>query len=336
MTATKITQWASSNGQFHRQVSSFRNFISANGPFQPERDRYHLYVSYACPWAHRTLIVRQLKGLESIVSVSVLHWELKEGGWRFPKDDKECPGATVDSLYGSSHIRDLYLKAQPDYDARYTVPVLWDKKQQTIVNNESSEIIRIFYSAFDDLLAEPFKSLSYYPEPRRQEIDTMNEWIYNTINNGVYKTGFATTQEAYESNCVVLFDSLNRVEKVLSESEGLYLLGAHLTEADIRLYPTIVRFDTCYLQHFKTDLGSIRHNYPFINRWLQNLYWNNTAFHSTTNFEHIKKHYTKSHTQINPYSITPFGPSINVEPLNLTRPSHAGFVELPVVDKLKQ
>lgn len=289
-----ITNWASKDGQFKRQQSKFRNEISndASAKFPAEKGRYHLYVSLACPWAHRTLIVRELKGLHDIIPVSVVHWEMLEGGWRFIQDEESCGGATKDLLYGSSHLKDLYLKADKNYDGRYTVPTLWDTKTETIVSNESSDIIRFFYHAFDDLIDSKYKGVTYYPEELSKDIDSINEWVYETVNNGVYKSGFATTQEAYEANVVPLFDSLNKLEEILSK-KGPYLLGKDLTEADIRLFPTIVRFDPVYVQHFKCDLGTIRHNYPNLNKWLKNLYWNNDAFKLTTNFEHIKKHYTK-------------------------------------------
>lgn len=311
-----ITDWSDSkDGQFKRQQSKFRNEISkdSKAEFPAEKDRYHLYVSLACPWAHRTLIVRELKGLQDILPISVVHWEMLEGGWRFVKDGESCAGATKDQVYGVDKLRDLYHKADPEYDARYTVPTLWDTKKETIVSNESADIIRFMYHAFDDLLDDKYKGVTYYPKDKQSEIDSINEWVYDNINNGVYKTGFATTQEAYESNLVPLFDHLNKVEEILHKG-GPYLLGDKLSEADIRLYPTIVRFDPVYVQHFKCDLGTIRHNYPYINKWLQNLYWNNDAFKLTTNFEHIKKHYTKSHRQINPHSITPLGPLPHVEP----------------------
>lgn len=216
-----------------------------------------------------------------------------ENGWRFLEDGESCSGTTKDNLYGSKYLKDLYFKADKEYDARYTVPIIWDSKKETVVSNESSEIIRFLYTAFDELIDEKYRGLTYYPKDLQKDIDSINEWVYESINNGVYKTGFATTQEAYEKNLVPLFDSLNRVETMLSKG-GPYLLGDKLTEADIRLYPTIARFDPVYVQHFKCDLGTIRHNYPHINKWLKNLYWNNDAFKNTTDFEHIKKHYTKS------------------------------------------
>lgn len=307
-----IQDWASKDGQFRRQDSQFRNSIG-DADFPAEKDRYHLYVSLACPWAHRTLIVRKLKGLEDVIPVTAVHWEMLDNGWRFLSDEDEgASDVNKDPLYDAKYIKDLYFKANDKYDGRFTVPTLWDKKKETIVNNESSEIIRMFNTAFDDVIDSKYKGVTYYPDDLKSQIDEVNDWIYNTINNGVYKCGFATTQEAYESNLFPLFESLDKVEGILSKSE--YLVGDKLTEADIRLFTTIVRFDVVYVQHFKTNLGTIRHNYPAINRWLKALYWRQPAFKDTTNFEHIKKHYTKSHLKINPTTITAVGPLPHVEP----------------------
>jgi len=193
--------------------------------------------------------------------------------------------------------------------------VFWDKKLGTIVNNESSEIIRFMYTEFDDLVDEKYKGLNYYPEKYRDKIDELNEWIYDKINNGVYKSGFATTQEAYEKNVIPLFEALDKVEDILSKSDGPYVLGKDLTDVDIRLFPTIIRFDPVYVQHFKCNIRSIRNGYPHIHKWLRNLYWNVPAFKDTTDFDHIKFHYTKSHPQVNPTRVTPLGPVPNILPL---------------------
>ncbi|KAN0084243.1 Glutathione S-transferase, C-terminal-like protein [Tylopilus felleus] len=249
------------NGSFNRAASSFRNWIKKDGQFTAERDRYHLYVSYACPWATRTLITRKLKGLEDIVPVTVVSPHMGESGWPFASVDP-FPGADVDPLYNAQHVKDLYFKADPNFGGRFTVPVLWDKKTQTIVNNESSEIIRIFNTAFNDLLPPEKASIDIYPEQHRKEIDAINEWVYDTVNNGVYKAGFAGTQEAYEKAVYPLFDSLDRLEKMLTGKD--YLVGDRLTEADIRLFVTIIRFDPVYVGHFKCNLRTIRNGYPAI------------------------------------------------------------------------
>ncbi|BFZ64430.1 S-glutathionyl-(chloro)hydroquinone reductase [Saitoella coloradoensis] len=308
-----ITGWAGKDGSFKRQVSSFRDVVGESPKFPVEKDRYHLYVSLACPWAHRTLIVRHLKGLQDIIPVSVVHWEMLKDGWKFAPEG--CPGATNDPNENAKFMKDLYHTADPDYSARWTVPVLWDKKQRTVVNNESSEIIRMFYTAFDDIIDEKYKGVTYYPEDLASKIDKVNEWIYDTVNNGVYKSGFATTQEAYEAAVYPLFSSLDRIESMLASSSGPYLLGDKLTEADIRLYPTIVRFDPVYVQHFKCNINQIRDpKYERLHKWMRHLYWDLPAFGETTNFEHIKKHYTKSHSQINPKAITPVGPLPDILP----------------------
>lgn len=225
-----------------------------------------------------------------------------EKGWRFAtKDDNDAPGKNVtgDPLHSDfTHIQNLYFEAEPKYEGRYTVPVLWDKKQNKIVSNESSEIIRMFYTEFDDVIEEKYKKVDLYPESLRSKIDEANEWHYDTINNGVYKSGFATTQEAYEKAVTQLFESLDRAEKQLSSSDGPYYFGNEITEADVRLYPTIVRFDPIYVQHFKCNIRDIRSGYPALHKWIRNLYWNNDAFGESTQFQHIKRHYSKSHSQV--------------------------------------
>ncbi|VEU23307.1 DEKNAAC104444 [Brettanomyces naardenensis] len=310
-------KWADDDGQFKRKPSSFRDVIAKGGKFAPEKGRYHLYVSYACPWAHRTLIVRALKGLTGIIGLSVVHWHLDSKGWRFATSNDEFPGATVDSVYGFKRLSELYFKAEPGYTGRFTVPVLWDTKLGTIVNNESAEIIRIFNKAFNEFLDPEHAKLNFYPEDLQEPIDELNSWIYDNINNGVYKAGFATKQEPYEREAKNVFAHLDKVEAILKDRHAKgekYLLGNTLTEADIRLYTTIVRFDVVYVQHFKCNIGMIRFNYPHLHKWLRELYWNNDAFKSTTNFDHIKLHYTKSHPQINPFGITPVGPLPNILP----------------------
>ncbi|WVF66438.1 hypothetical protein IAT40_001178 [Kwoniella sp. CBS 6097] len=324
-----ITSWANKEGSFKRQVSSFRDVIEPNGKYAPEKGRYHLYVSLACPWAHRALIVRKLKGLEDFIDVSTVHPHMLEKGWHFvtPENAKSdpaaasehsndtFPAATQDHLFGFSHLRELYFKAQPDYDARFTVPVIWDKKTNSLVNNESSEIIRFLNTAFNEQIEDKSaKELDLYPQELREEIDELNDWVYNDINNGVYKSGFATTQKAYEDAVKPLSKALGRVEERLSDGRE-FLVGGRLTEADVRLYTTIVRYDPVYYVHFKCNFGLIRHDYPHLHKWLQKLYWNNPAFKDTTNFEHIKEHYYYSHKQLNPNRIVPFGPNVDIEPL---------------------
>ncbi|OGM41622.1 glutathione S-transferase omega-like 2 [Aspergillus bombycis] len=316
----KITDWVSRNdksGEFKRQASAFRNWISREpgAEFPPEKDRYHLYVSYACPWAHRTLITRKLKGLEDFISFTSVHWHLGEKGWRFATADEKLPGenTTPDPLHSDvTHLRDIYFANDPDYTGRFTVPVLYDKKTQRI----SAEIIRMLYYEFDDLLPSNSsqKLLDLYPTNLRSQIDTSNEWIYNDVNNGVYKSGFATTQEAYEKNVTTLFSSLDKIEEHLQNNASPYFFGSAPTEADVRLFTTIVRFDPVYVQHFKCNIRDIRSGYPAIHRWLRNLYWDIPAFQETTEFEHIKFHYTKSHTQINQFAITPVGPVPDILP----------------------
>ncbi|OBU00454.2 S-glutathionyl-(chloro)hydroquinone reductase [Pseudogymnoascus verrucosus] len=321
--ATKISNWVDpkdKSGEFKRGASVFRNHISreAGAEFPAEKGRYHLYVSYACPWAHRTLIVRKLKGLEDIVPFTAVHWHMGENGWRFATaKDKDAPGENVgsDPVAGHekyTHLRQIYFQVDPNYTGRFTVPTLYDTVQHKIVSNESADIIRMFYSEFDDILPQKYKDVVLFPENLQAKIEEANGWIYDLINNGVYKSGFATTQEAYEKNVVALFEALNRVEKHLESSPGPYYWGDKVTEGDVRLYTTIVRFDSVYVQHFKTNLRDIRSGYPAIHKWLRNLYWNVPAFGETTQFEHIKRHYTKSHPQINPFGITPVGPIPNI------------------------
>ncbi|PGH10876.1 hypothetical protein AJ79_05236 [Helicocarpus griseus UAMH5409] len=325
----KITNWVSptdASGEFKRGQSAFRNWISREpgAQFPPEKGRYHLYVSYACPWAHRTLITRKLKGLEDIVSFTSVHWHMGDLGWRFVEPGEKIPGenAQPDPLHKDyTHLRQIYFSVDPDYKGRFTVPTLYDRKTGRIVSNESSEIIRMFYYEFDDLLPEEYKKVDLFPEHLRKEIDETNDWVYNDVNNGVYKCGFATTQEAYEKAITPLFTSLDRIESHFQSklsanlSSPIFYFSDTLTEADIRLYTTIVRFDPVYLQHFKTNIRDIRSGYPAIHRWLRHLYWHIPAFRDTTQFEHIKKHYTRSHSQINPFGITPVGPVPDILPV---------------------
>lgn len=306
-------QWydtKSTGGRFERTVTSFRSWITPDGSagpsgeagFKAERDRYHLYVSLACPWAHRTLIVRKLKKLEDFISVSVVHPLMLEEGWTFDT----YPAATGDTLFGKKRLYEIYRKAKPDYSGRVTVPVIWDKQKRTIVNNESAEIIRMLNTAFDDRTGE---HSDYYPETLRGEIDAVNERVYRNINNGVYRAGFATTQKAYEEAFRALFAELDDVEARLSRQR--YLAGSMLTEADVRLFTTLVRFDAVYFGHFKCNLRRIA-DYPNLSNYLRELF-QIPAFGGTTDFDHIKTHYYASHRQINPTGIVPVGPELNLD-----------------------
>lgn len=246
---------------------------------------------------------------------------MDDKGWRFPTEEELSSGAdvgTADELYDFDRIRKLYYKANADYNGRFTVPVLWDKKLETIVSNESSEIIRMLNTSFNGLIDKAHADVDLYPAELQEKIDEINGWVYDNINNGVYKAGFSTSQEVYEKEVLNIFKHLDKVESILKEnasSGGKYLLGDTLTEADVRLFTTIIRFDPVYHQHFKTNIKMIRHDYPYIHDWMRNLYWTVPGFKDTTNFEHIKKHYTKSHIAINPHQITPLGPVPHVLPL---------------------
>ncbi|OMH25798.1 glutathione S-transferase family protein [Motiliproteus sp. MSK22-1] len=298
----------SSNGKFVRKDSSFRNWITADGRagpngvagFKAEVGRYHLYVSMACPWAHRTLILRTLKGLESMISVSVVNATMGDEGWTFAPGDE----VVADNVNGKSLLHQIYTLAQPDYTGRVTVPVLWDKKLKTIVNNESSEIIRMLNGAFDDLGATPG---NYYPSELRNEIDSINDLIYPNINNGVYRAGFATTQEAYEEAFNEIFDTLDNLEERLGQQR--YLVGDQITEADWRLFTTLVRFDAVYVGHFKCNKQRIA-DYPNLWGYLRELY-QLPGIADTVKIDHIKAHYYGSHETINPTRIIPKGPHID-------------------------
>lgn len=299
----------STGGRFKRQDSRFRNWITADGDagpsgeggFAAEPGRYHLYVSLACPWAHRTLIFRKLKGLEDTISVDVVHHAMGEFGWVF---DPEVTDATPDTVNGKQRLYEVYLAAKPDYTGRVTVPVLWDKNRQTIVNNESSEIIRMLNSAFDGLGAE---DADFYPEDLRADIDEINAEVYPNVNNGVYKAGFATSQEAYEEAVLALFKTLDALEERLSRQR--YLAGDRLTEADWRLFTTLVRFDAVYVAHFKCNLRRID-DYPNLSNYLRDLY-QVPGVADTVNFTHIKHHYFGSHGTINPTGVVPVGPELD-------------------------
>lgn len=301
-------QWydtKSSGGRFIRSESQFRNWITADGcpgpsgegGFKAEPGRYHLYVSLACPWAHRTLIMRALKGLEDMISVSVVHWLMREDGWTFA----DGPGVVPDNLNNAEYLHQVYTAAQTDYSGRVTVPILWDKQQGIIVNNESSEIIRILTGAFDEVGAKPG---DYYPDELRARIDAVNARVYDGLNNGVYKAGFATSQSAYDEAVAQVFDTLDWLEELLSRQR--YLAGTQLTEADIRLFTTLVRFDEVYHGHFKCNRRRIV-DYPNVWAFTREMY-QLSGVAETVNMEHIKRHYYESHDTINPTGIVPVGP----------------------------
>jgi putative glutathione S-transferase len=295
-------------GKFVRTESSFRNWVTNDGSAGPSGDegftaepgRYHLYVSYACPWAHRALIFRALKGLEDVISVSVVHPLMPAESWVFG----EYPGATEDHINHAHYLYENYLKADPDFDGLVTVPLLWDKKHETIVNNESSEIIRMFNSAFDDYTES---DLDFYPESLREEIDAINEIVYHNINNGVYRAGFATTQSAYDEAFDQLFNTMDELETLLSKQR--YLVGKQITEADWRLFTTLVRFDAVYYNHFKTNKKRLI-DYPGLWSYTRELY-QVPGVAETVNMDHIKYHYFGSHKSINPTGIVPRGPDID-------------------------
>lgn len=291
------------DGAFNRKPTDFRHVIGPDGPFQPEGDRYHLYVSHACPWAHRTLITRMLKGLQDVISVDVVAPFLPDTGWSFKTDEA---GATGDRVNRFDNLKQVYCAAAMDYSGIITVPVLWDKKEKTIVNNESAEIIRLFNTEFQQFAKNP--SLDLYPENLRAQIDDLNDWIYRDINNGVYRCGFARTQKAYERGFDKLFAAINRVAEILDNSR--YLTGEQLTEADIRLFTTLVRFDAVYYTHFKCNLKRII-DYPSLWRFVRDVY-GLKGVAETVNMDHIKKHYYQSHTHINPSGIVPVGPELEL------------------------
>jgi putative glutathione S-transferase len=299
-----------SGGRFERQESAFRNWVTVDGSagpggeagFKAEPGRYHLYVSLACPWAHRTLIFRKLKKLEEIIPVSVVHWHMGAEGWTF----EQGPGTVPDSVNGAAKLYEVYLKADPHYSGRVTVPVLWDKQRQTIVSNESAEIIRMFNSAFDGLTGS---TLDFYPAHLRTEIDTVNAAVYRHVNNGVYKCGFATAQAAYDEAFDALFTTLDDLEQRLTRQR--YLLGDRITEADWRLFTTLVRFDPVYHGHFKCNLRRLA-DYPNLWNYTRELY-QVPGVAGTVNLHHIKHHYYGSHASVNPSGIVPKGPAIDFE-----------------------
>jgi putative glutathione S-transferase len=300
----------SKDGHFERGETAFRNWITPDGRpgptgqdgFRAVAGRYHLYVSLACPWAHRTLIMRALKGLQTIIPVSVTHWLMADHGWTFTAGE----GVIPDPLYNSRYLYELYARADETYSGRASVPILWDHHTQTIVNNESADIIRMLGSAFDQSGAKPG---DYYPQALRGEIDAINQRVYDTLNNGVYRSGFATTQAAYEAAVVPLFDTLDWLEDRLSRSR--FLCGDSITEADVRLFTTLVRFDAVYHGHFKCNIRRIvdyRHLWSYTRDIFQI-----SDVSQTVDFGHIKRHYYMSHRRINPTGIVPVGPALDFD-----------------------
>lgn len=307
-------QWfdtKSTGGKFVRSASQFRNWItpdgsagpSGTGGFTAEPDRYHLYVSYACPWAHRALIFRELKGLGDYITVSAVHPDMMDRGWTFQTD---AYGATSDTLYGHEFAYQIYTKADPAYSGRVTVPILWDKKNETIVSNESAEIIRMFNSAFDGLTGN---TTDFWPEEMHDDIEAVNQRIYDTLNNGVYKSGFATTQHAYDAAVIPLFETLDWLENRLSHSR--YLMGGTLTEADWRLFTTLIRFDPVYHLHFKCNKHRLI-DYPNLWAYTRDLY-QTPGVAKTVNMHHIVRHYHYSHETVNPHRIIPINPVIDYD-----------------------
>lgn len=300
----------SNDGKFKRQESAFRDWLTAHGEPGPDgqdavpaaTDRYHLYVSLACPWAHRVLIFRKLKGLESALPLSVVHPFMGEQGWTF----KPGRGVVPDPLMDADYLHQIYTAARSDYSGRVTVPVLWDKQRGTIVNNESSELIRMLNSAFDHLGAT---AGDYYPEPLRDDIDRINDFVYTHINNGVYKAGFATSQSAYEKAVYALFDALDHVEHELSRQR--YLAGDRLTEADWRLFTTLIRFDVVYHGHFKCNIRRIV-DYPQLSNYLRDLY-QVPGVADTVDLESVRQHYYQSHDMVNPTRVVAVGPDLDLD-----------------------
>jgi len=299
----------STGGKFERSTSKFRNWVTADGSagpsgksgFQAQSGRYHLYVSYACPWAHRALIFRALKDLTDHISVSVVHPDMMEDGWTFATD---FGGATGDTLFGSNFLRDIYIKADPNFTGRVTVPVLWDKAQNTIVSNESAEIIRMFNSAFNEITGN---TDDYWPTDLREQIADINERVYETVNNGVYKAGFATSQDAYDDAVHPLFDSLAWLESILENNR--FLAGDKLTEADWRLFTTLARFDLVYHTHFKCNHKRLT-DYPNLWAYTRQLY-QHADIAETVHFDHIVRHYHFSQTTVNPHQIIPINPTVD-------------------------
>jgi putative glutathione S-transferase len=290
---------------------AWHGVIEPEGQFPPEKGRYHMYIGILtlvpsellimliysvglfCPFAHRVSLIRHLKGLTDIIDISIVKPYPKgdltgKPGWKFPTADDPYEGATDDQLFGSKYLNEVYFREKKDYEGRYSVPALWDKKTNQMVNNESLELLRNFNTGWNSILPDEYKKIDLYPEHLRKEIDEIGKWMQDDINTGVYKAGFAPDQATYDKNVVPVFKALNRMEELLAKTGGPYILGSELTELDLRLFPTLIRFDPVYVQHFKCNLGTIRHDYPLLNNWMKNLYWNVPAFKETTDFRHIK------------------------------------------------
>ncbi|CAF3537855.1 unnamed protein product [Fusarium graminearum] len=325
----KVRLQPTEDGSFVRPTSSFRHFISnePDSQFPPEKNRYVLYLSPGCPWSHRAMIIRSLKGLDDMIDLYMCSLHMGKEGWMFEDNPEAAKYGSLpkDPLYGFDTLKQLYLKANPNYQGRYTVPVLWDTKTHTMVSNESSDIVRMLSTEFDRLLPEERREINrpgggLYPEHLRQGIDELNEWVYETVNNGVYMTGFAMSQAAYEDNVDKVFKSLDRLERVLDK--GPFLLGEHITEADLRLYPTIIRFDAAYVPIFMCNLGTIRDHYPNLHLWMRRLYWDNSVrtfgtFKSTTStwIDQYKILYLKARRRVlglNDLDIIPKGPLVSI------------------------
>ncbi|MGF1454110.1 MAG: glutathione S-transferase family protein [Alphaproteobacteria bacterium] len=311
-----VDQWydtKSTGGRFVRQQSAFRNWVtpdgapgpSGSGGFAAEPGRYHLYFAHACPWAHRTIVFRKLKGLEDMIGVTSVDALMADEGWTFGRE----PGSPADPIHGAGRLYEVYQAADSAYTGRVTVPVLWDKKTGTIVSNESAEIIRMLNTAFNAHLPADKAALDFYPEHLRAEIDAINDYVYDRINNGVYKSGFATTQDAYEEAVTRLFEGLDAMEARLGDAR--YLMGSTLTEADWRLFTTLVRFDAVYVGHFKCNIRRIA-DYPNLSGYLRELY-QMPGIAQTVRFDPIKRHYYASHATINPAGIVPKGPALDLD-----------------------
>ncbi|CAI7627758.1 unnamed protein product [Penicillium glandicola] len=310
---------ANQSNQIHNPATSDGwHGVIPSDEFPAEKGRYHLYIGLFCPFAHRANFIRHLKGLTDFIDVSIVKPYPKGDangwpGWRFLASDEEYLGATVDHLFGEDYLHKLYFRADSEYKGRYSVPLLWDKKTGTAVCNESEELLRWLPTAFNELLPPTFASIDLYPIHLRTQIDAITPWIQSDINTGVYKAGFSPSQEPYDKNVVAVFGALNKLERIVAKNGGPFVLGKELTELDIRLYATLIRFDAGYVQYFRCNLGTIRHNYPVLNNWLKGMYWDVEAARDSTNFKHIKDNYAKSLGDAGPKGITAMGPFPDVE-----------------------